>query len=151
MLRNYFYGYMEERIMKEPPEVEWITELLKDIKKRLMVIVPEHSEFNKNVDQSLDVELFEQMIKHNAMNKRDLLKISNYTFTKILELCNPFRDPDVEWRRRLLVEKLEDDTTSFKKCLSLFIHHANISLDEICDDIIAMEANCANETPNGMF
>jgi len=144
MLRNYFYGYMEERMMKEPQDVEWIKDMFEDIKKRLMVILPEHSDFNQNVDQSLDVELFEQMIKHNAMNKRDLLKISNYTFTKILELCNPLRDPDVEWRRRLLVEKLEDNTTGFKKCLSLFIHYANVSLDELCDDI----EHCANQMAN---
>jgi len=151
MLRNYFYGYMEERMMKEPPDVEWIRDLFEDIKKRLMVILPENSEFNQNVEQSLDVELFEQMVRHDALDKRDLLKISNYTFTKILELCHPLRDPDVEWRRRLLVEKLEDEVTGVKKCLSLFIHHANVSLDEICDDIITNEVRCANQTVNRMF
>ena len=148
MLRNYFYGYMEERMMKEPPDVEWIKNLFEDIKKRLMVILPENSEFNQNVEQSLDVELFEQMVRHDALDKRDLLKISNYTFTKILELCHPLRDPDVEWRRRLLVEKLEDEVTGVKKCLSLFMHHANVSLDEICDDIITNEVRCANQMTN---
>jgi len=134
MLRNYFYGYLEERMLKEPPEAEWIAGLYRDIKQRLLAILPDDSEFNQNVEQSLDVDLFKQMVEHNALDARDLIKISNYTFTKVLELCHPYRDSDVEGRRRMVEEYIKGDN-HIRKCISLYIHYINISLDELFEDM----------------
>lgn len=132
-VRQAFYPYLEMKMCQEPQDVVWIMSMFKEIKERLLSIMPEETEFHGNVEQSIDLELFEQMLEHNALDKNDLLKLSNYTFTKLLEICRPDKDPIVEMRRRHFNDVMEE--TSLKACMALYVHYVNETLDEIADDI----------------
>ena len=57
-----FYDLLEMKVRAEPPDYEWIVRLFQEIKDRLVFFLKKDSPFRNDIQEKLDVELFDQMI-----------------------------------------------------------------------------------------
>jgi len=112
----------------------WVTQLYDEIKFKLIGILKPDSELRNDIDERMDSELFEQMIRYKAFDYRDLRQLVNYVFDKILRLCAPVRDPDVKTMLDELNEMM-DNGEPMPKVLTKYIEYANDGLDMIYDDL----------------
>jgi len=122
-------------------------QLYDEIKFKLIGILKPDSELRNDIDERMDSELFEQMIRYKAFDYRDLRQLVNYVFDKILRLCAPVRDPDVKAMLDELNEMM-DNGEPMPKVLTKYIEYANDSLDIIYDDLGVVLNGLQNENPN---
>jgi hypothetical protein len=125
---------VEEKLTTEPLDYAWVTQLYDEIKFKLIGILKPDSELRNDIDERMDSELFEQMIRYKAFDYRDLRQLVNYVFDKILRLCAPVRDPDVKTMLDELNEMM-DNGEPIPKVLTKYIEYANEGLDMIYDDL----------------
>lgn len=91
--KNAFYDCLEHKINNK--EFESLEIFLNDFKKSLSRILPKNEEFNKmiNFEESFDIKLIIQMIKYDAFDNSDFLKLFNYFFD-IFQKLQPKEDDD---------------------------------------------------------
>jgi hypothetical protein len=92
-IKKAYFDLVEEKLSTEPLDYAWVVQLYDEIKFKLIGILKPDSELRNDIEDRMDTELFEQMIRHRAFDYRDLRQLVNYTFDKILSLCAPVRDP----------------------------------------------------------
>ena len=55
-----FFDLLEERVSDKEPAYDWIVKLYDEIKNKLIRILSKDSRLRKNIDDSMDIKLFEQ-------------------------------------------------------------------------------------------
>ena len=80
--RKAFVDALKEKLSDDPPAYEWITGLYREIKDRLSSFLREGSRLRLEVEENMDVDLFDQMIRNDAFNPTDLQRLVVYTFAK---------------------------------------------------------------------
>ena len=133
-MKKAYFDLVEEKLTTEPLDYAWVTQLYDEIKFKLIGILKPDSELRNDIEDRMDTELFEQMIRHKAFDYRDLWQLVNYTFDKILSLCAPVRDPYVKAMLDELNEMMDNEMT-IPKVLTKYIEYANDGLDMIYDDL----------------
>ena len=83
----------------------------------------------------MDLELFDQMIRHEALNMEDFHKIIKYVFAKCHQLQSPGRDKETNERLEDISELIISGNATFGSVVPLFIRNANYCLDLIYKDI----------------
>ena len=146
-MKKAYFDLVEEKLTTEPLDYAWVTQLYDEIKFKLIGILKPDSELRNDIEDRMDTELFEQMIRHKAFYYRDLWQLVNYTFDKILSLCAPVRDPDVKAKLDELNEMMDNEMT-IPKVLTKYIEYANDGLDMIYDDLGVVLNGLQNENPN---
>ena len=128
-----FYDLLEMKVKSDPPDYEWITRLFEEIKDRIIFFLKKDSPFRKDIEERLDVELFDQMIRNNAFNGTDFYNLIMYVFDLCLKLGSPARDNDTEMKKNEILELMQNGGT-FATVVPLFIKNANYCLDNIYKD-----------------
>ena len=146
-MKKAYFDLVEEKLTTEPLDYAWVVQLYDEIKFKLIGILKPDSELRNDIEDRMDTELFEQMIRHKAFDYRDLWQLVNYTFDKILSLCAPVRDPDVKAKLDELNEMMDNEMT-IPKVLTKYIEYANDGLDMIYDDLGVVLNGLQNENPN---
>jgi len=146
-MKKAYFDLVEEKLTTEPLDYAWVTQLYDEIKFKLIGILKPDSELRNDIEDRMDTELFEQMIRHRAFDYRDLRQLVNYTFDKILSLCAPVRDPDVKAMLDELNEMM-DKGELIPAVLTKHIEYANDGLDMIYDDLGVVLDGLQNENPN---
>ena len=146
-MKKAYFDLVEEKLSTEPLDYAWVAQLYDEIKFKLIGILKPDSELRNDIEDRMDTELFEQMIRHRAFDYRDLRQLVNYTFDKILSLCAPVRDPDVKAMLDELNEMM-DKGELIPAVLTKHIEYANDGLDMIYDDLGVVLDGLQNENPN---
>lgn len=146
-MKKAYFDLVEEKLTTEPLDYAWVVQLYDEIKFKLIGILKPDSELRNDIEDRMDTELFEQMIRHRAFDYRDLRQLVNYTFDKILSLCAPVRDPDVKAMLDELNEMMDNEMT-IPQVLTKYIEYANDGLDTIYDDLGVVLDGLQNENPN---
>ena len=146
-IKKAYFDLVEEKLTTEPLDYAWVVQLYDHIKYKLIGILKPDSELRNDIEDRMDTELFEQMIRHRAFDYRDLRQLVNYTFDKILSLCAPVRDPDVKAMLDELNEMM-DNGELIPAVLTKHIEYANDGLDMIYDDLGVVLDGLQNENPN---
>jgi len=133
-MKKSYFDLVEEKLTTEPLDHKWIVQLYDEIKFKLIGVLKPDSELRNDIDERMDSELFEQMIRYKAFDYRDLRQLVNYVFDKILRLCAPVRDPDVKAMLDELNEMM-DNGEPMPKVLTKYIEYANDGLDTVYDDL----------------
>ena len=133
-MKKAYFDLVEETLTTEPLDYAWVTQLYDEIKFKLIGVLKTDSELRNDIDERMDSELFEQMIRYKAFDYRDLRQLVNYVFDKILRLCAPVRDPDVKAMLDELNEMM-DNGEPMPKVLTKYIEYANDGMDTIYDDL----------------
>jgi hypothetical protein len=61
--------------------------LLKEVKKYLMSCVPNRQDIHNEIDSNISVDLWSQMLEHNAYDYNDIVGLINYVYSKIIDWC----------------------------------------------------------------
>lgn len=124
-----FCDKITETITAEKPDYQWILCLYKEIKCRMLALVKPNTKTYKHIDENFDDVLFDQMIRNDAFNLDDLIKLINFNFECIMNLQAPFRDSETLKSKQKVLE------SNFPEIVSIFIIEINKCLDYIVEDL----------------
>jgi hypothetical protein len=129
-----FFDLLEEKVKQEPPDYNWITKLYAEIKDKLTKLLKNTSSLHKEMNESLDVQLFDQMIRNNAFNGVDFYNLILYVFEKIKQFGSPQRDQECDEKRDEIFELMKNNAT-FAQIVPVFIKNSNFCIDKIYEDM----------------
>lgn len=109
-------------------DIEWIVKLCGELKLRINKLTPSRQDLHKELDASFDIKLIEQMLKHNAFERQDLVPIVTILHSRIASLCAPVQDEHVS----NTFQKI-NETSSIGTCIEIIIIEINEILDVIYD------------------
>ena len=87
------------------------------------------------IQESMDIELFEQMIRHDAFSYDDFYKLIEYIFHKCKQLGSPARDIETDEKLNEIKEFISCGDASFATIVPMFIKNANHCIDNIYSDM----------------
>lgn len=124
-----FYDSIDETINSKNPDNEWITKLYEEIKTRLLKYIKKDSKTYKSINESFDVDLFNQMISNDVFDDVSMMKLINNTFYWIEQLQAPIRD---EFSRKAKEIVLSSEPN---KIVSSFLKEVYKCLEYLDEDI----------------
>jgi hypothetical protein len=149
MYYDTYFSLIGNKLREDPPDYNWLVTLFEELKNRLTNIINLTSKNKTNgllqeLEESLDVPLFKQMIENKAYTLDDFTKLCNYLFDLCLRLGSPMRDKYVKEKQNEVLEKMNIAKTStnineaFASVVPTFIKNINESIDFIYVDLYAL-------------
>lgn len=138
--KKAFFDLLEEKVREEPPDYDWITRLYQEIRTRLSSLLREDSNTRKELEDSMDVELFRQMIENKAFGAVELYNLIEHVFELCKKLGSPARDNEVD-KFKFQVLGLMKNNGTFAQIVPLFIKNANECIDNIYKDLNVVKEN----------
>ena len=138
--KKAFFDLLEEKVREEPPDYDWITRLYQEIRTRLSSLLREDSKTRKEIEDSMDVELFRQMIENKAFGAVELYNLIEHVFELCKKLGSPARDNEVD-KSKFQVLGLMKNNGTFAQIVPLFIKNVNECIDNIYKDLNVVKEN----------
>ena len=138
--KKAFFDLLEEKVREEPPDYDWITRLYQEIRTRLSSLLREDSKTRKEIEDSMDVELFRQMIENKAFGAVELYNLIEHVFELCKKLGSPARDNEVDKSKFQILGLMKNNGT-FAQIVPLFIKNANECIDNIYKDLNVVKEN----------
>lgn len=138
--KKAFFNLLEEKVREEPPDYDWITRLYQEIRTRLSSLLREDSKTRKEIEDSMDVELFRQMIENKAFGAVELYNLIEHVFELCKKLGSPARDNEVDKSKFQILGLMKNNGT-FAQIVPLFIKNANECIDNIYKDLNVVKEN----------
>ena len=129
-----YFDVLKEKIEQDPPDYEWIVHLYEEIKLKLAKLFKEGSTTRKEIEEILDVELFDQMLRNKAYNVKDFERLTNYIFELCLNFGSPQRDKSTAEMRDEILNEIKRES-GFSILIPMFIENANTCVDHIYEDL----------------
>ena len=137
-IRDQFYkayfDVLKEKVEQEPPDYEWIVRLYEEIKLKLTKLFKEGSTTRNEIEEKLDVKLFDQMIRNKAFNLNDFEGVTNYIFGLCIKFGSPQRDKATAEMRDEILNEIKKNSP-FSVLIPIFIKNANTCVDHIYEDL----------------
>ena len=89
----------------------------------------------RDMEEKLDPEFFEQLIKHKVFDGKSMYGLIWFTFEKCLELGSPERDNDTKNARDEVISLAQSTEGTFANIVPLYIKNINHCIDLIYEDI----------------
>lgn len=140
--KKAFFDLLEDKVREEPPDYDWIARLYGEIRTRLASILKQGSVVRKEIEESMDVELFRQMIENKAFGGAELYNLINLVFEWCKKLGSPARDGEVDKKKFQILGLMRNNGT-FAQIVPLFIKNANECIDDIYKDLKVVKENVA--------
>ena len=131
---------LHDKVKQNPPDFEWIVRLYKEIRYKLTYFLKQNSPMRNSIEESLDVELFDQMIRNGAFQGPEFYNLVNYIFDTTLKLGSPARDNDVKKLREEILTALSNKAT-FAELVPLFFINSNKAVDWVHKDLFEVKDN----------
>ena len=131
---------LHDKVKENPPDFDWIVRLYNEIKYKLTYFLKKNSPMRNSIEESLDIELFDQMIRHGAFKGPEFYNLVNYIFDISLKLGSPARDNDVKNLRNEILTALSNKAT-FAELVPLFFTNANTVIDWVHKDLFEIKGN----------
>tara|TARA_B110000008_G_C16673669_1_gene445809 strand:- start:150 stop:659 length:510 start_codon:yes stop_codon:yes gene_type:complete len=131
---------LHDKVKENPPDFDWIVRLYNEIKYKLTYFLKKNSPMRNSIEESLDIELFDQMIRHGAFKGPEFYNLVNYIFDTSLKLGSPARDNDVKNLRNEILSALSNNAT-FAELVPLFFTNANTVIDWVHKDLFEVKGN----------
>jgi hypothetical protein len=138
--KQAWYALLREKVASEPPDFDWIVNLYKEIREKLTFFLKKGSRFRVEIEEGMDIEIFEQMIRHGAFKGPEFEALVNFVFDKSLKLGSPGRDKDTNALRKEVIDALYN-SLSFSELVPLFFTNANIAIDWLHEDLSNIKKN----------
>jgi hypothetical protein len=137
-IRNQYYrayfDVLKEKIEQDPPDYEWIVRLYEEIQQKLSKLFKEDSNMRKEIEEKMDVKLFDQMIRHNAFSYSDFEILVCYVFNHCINFGSPQRDKATADMRDEILNEINRQS-GFSILIPMFIENANTCVDNIYEDL----------------
>ena len=137
-IRNQYYrayfDVLKEKIEQDPPDYEWIVRLYEEIQQKLSKLFKEDSNMRKEIEEKMDVKLFDQMIRRNAFSYSDFEILVCYVFNHCINFGSPQRDKATADMRDEILNEINRQS-GFSILIPMFIENANTCVDNIYEDL----------------
>jgi len=134
-MRQAFFDVLEQKLASEPPDYEWVIKLYVEIRERIGSLTPNRQDFQAELKEQMDSDLFAQMLRNNAYDATQLHNLVHFVFGRIEFLEAPARNASTRALLATLDQELQKPGCKFSTFVPLFIRHAHTKLDEIEQDI----------------
>lgn len=124
-----FYDVIRESI--RDGNHEHIVQLYSEIAERVANKVKPTGRAHQRIREDFDVDLFRQMLQHNAFTGQSLLGLVNTTFKWIHDLQMPIRDQDTAAAKQRVMES----GTSMEEVVPVYIKEVHGCLDTLDQDL----------------
>jgi hypothetical protein len=124
-----FFDTIDETINSSKPDYDWIVKLYEEIKIRLLRYVKKDSKTYKNIEDSFDSKLFQQMIENDVFDAVSMIKLVDNTFNWINSLQAPYRDGSSKIAKNNVL------TAEPTKIVSTFLKEVYTLLDFLDEDM----------------
>ena len=138
--REVWTTLLHDKVKENPPDFEWIVRLYKEIRYKLTYFLKQNSNMRNSIEEALDVELFDQMIRNGAFQGPEFYNLVNYIFDTTLKLGSPARDNEVKNLRNEILTALSSKAT-FAELVPLFFKNANTAIDWVHKDLFDVKNN----------
>lgn len=132
--KKAFFDLLEAKTRSEPPDYIWIEKLYEEIRYKLTAILKKGSRLRVEIEESMDLQIFSQMIRNKAFNGEDLYNLVKYVFEKCKQLGSPGRDKDVDKKFNEIIELMKNGAV-FAEIVPVFIQNANECIDWMYEDM----------------
>lgn len=123
-----FKHSIDENIVSNTPDFDWIMSLLIEIKERLKALLINEQK-RMEIDKEYDVEFIHQLIVNKVFDKVSMDSLIEITFKWLFRLQAPYRDEMVNNEKSRLLQ-IDDHTIVSEFCLSV-----NKAIDDIIEDL----------------
>ena len=104
-----------------------VLKILKEIKMLLKNLLPNDPKFHNELDEYIDIDFLDQLIKNNVFEKENMQNLVFYIISNIKKLQSPSDDGDTEvWEKKMLSDL--NDGMAYQDFLPTFF---KISLDKL--------------------
>ena len=66
--KRAFFDLLEQKVAADPPDYEWLVRLYTEVRDKLTKILKTGSALRVEIEEAMDIELFDQMIRNKAFN-----------------------------------------------------------------------------------
>lgn len=139
-----YFDVLKEKVEQNPPDYEWIVRLYEEIQQKLSKLFKEGSNTRTEIEEKLDVKLFDQMIRYNAFSYSDFEKLINYIFELCIKFGSPQRDKATAEMRDEILNEIKQNSP-FSVLIPMFIENANTCVDHIYEDLQITLRNIDNK------
>lgn len=140
--KKAFFDLLEVKVRQEPPDYDWIARLYGEIRTRLASILKSGSMVRNEIEISMDVELFRQMIENKAFGGTELYNLITLVFELCKKLGSPARDNETDKKKFQILGLMKNNGT-FAQIVPMFIKNANECIDNIYKDLQVVKENVA--------
>ena len=135
-----WFNLLREKTLQNPPDFDWIVNLYRELRFRLTCFLKKDSQRRVKIEQDLDVELFDQMIRNGAFQGPEFVNLVNYIFQCCLDFGSPARDNNVKELKNEIITALQNKAV-FADLVPLFFKNANNAIDRIHKDLLDVREN----------
>lgn len=135
MAKKAFCDLLKQRVAQNPPDYDWITLLYTEIRDKLTKILKKGSDLRNEIEDSMDIEIFNQMIRHKVFNPSDLYNLIKYTFEKCKQLGSAGRDKVTDEKLKEIIDHMNSGNASFSSIVPLYITNINYCIDLMYEDL----------------
>ena len=146
--KEVWMALLHDKVKQNPPDYEWIVRLYNEIRYKLTYFLKLNSAMRNSIEEALDVELFNQMIRNGAFQGPEFYNLVNYIFDTTLKLGSPARDNDVKNLRNEVLTALSNKAT-FAELVPLFFKNANTAVDWVHEDLFNVKSNLEKAISEG--
>ena len=136
-LKLVFWDDLQDDIKEE--KYDKLLKVLNDIKTRICDLIPNRKDLHKNICDTIDTELIQQMIKHNAIDNNYIFNIIQFIITQLKELDTLRDEPFYEIWREQTNRKLMCDEPKLHIILPIFLRESFHRIDKIAFEITAFK------------
>ena len=130
-----FFDLLKEKVASDPPDYDWLIRLYTEIRDKLCKLVKKDCVMRRDMEEKLDPEFFEQLIKHKVFDGKSMYGLIWFTFEKCLELGSPGRDKETKDARDEVISLAQGSEGTFANIVPLYIKNINHCIDLIYEDI----------------
>ena len=144
-----YFDVLKEKIEQDPPDYEWIVRLYEEIKLKLIKLFKEGSSTRNEIEDKLDIHLFNQMLRNNAFHFNDFERLTNYIFNLCIKFGSPGRDKYTAEMRDEILNEIKKNSP-FSVLIPIFIKNANTCVDHIYEDLQTTLRNIDKKNNNNI-
>lgn len=138
-LTKAFWKHFQDELAETPVNTSQVILIFKDISKMLKSLTPNNTERHKDIDQNIDIEYLEILIKNNTLKLEDMLVILTFIIDTIKGLGMPENDTEM---KRYLSElenfKQNESTFNFIEHLPKYFEIIMVNIEKIQMRIVAL-------------
>lgn len=134
-LRLAFWDKMQDEIKEK--NYEGLLAILNEVKDRICNLIPNRKDLHKNISDTIDVKLIEQMLKHDAIDDKYIFNIIQFIITQLKELDSLKDEPFYEIWREQTNRRLMSDDPRLHVILPIFLRETFHRIDKIAFEITA--------------
>jgi hypothetical protein len=108
-MKKSFWDIMKQDLEKTPPETLNFINNLKELINTIISCVPNKVEYREEINRVIDVELIDQMIKHNVYRYEDLVKVVEYVNGLLWKFQSPSEDSKTELYEKEIKNMIQKD------------------------------------------